>query len=220
MLPITEIGVYRVINADQLQTYTESGWKLVAVLENEAPSPFTEQVPLQNLSVPSIFPGGNQPHITATKWLSTKSSTFLVIMDEQTTLAKMQAELKVAQEQLSKEVRDFDAFKALIANDAKKYDEMKRDHHTISGALLQLDKEFLEYKAKAEAELKAGEEKLKEAASTIQKYMRKTAYERILEGEFDERIESVEAGDFGYGRKPVADVPQEPGVHPKSVGDV
>ena len=216
MLEVQERGVYKVIDADQLHAYTAIGWRLVTVLENETPISFMEQTPLQNVTVTSNW-SVEQPHIQTTKWLSTKRPSFLVVQDEESKLAEMQGQLVFAQNRLDKEIKDFSDFKALVANDALEYERLKHDHRANTDAYLRLDKDFWAYKAKTEAELKAGEKMLQEAALAIEKYgnIRKTAYERILEGEFDERIEDIEAGDFGNGRESVADVPQEPGIHAK-----
>ena len=218
MLEIKDKGVFRVENsADHLQMWTESGWRLVAVLEEQDTMSVTDQV---LTGPPQQYMGSayGQPAQTAnvTKYLPRTFNRYLLLKDEYTVIHELRNNLAAAQERLGKEVKDFNEYKTKVSADLQSYEHMKQDHKTIGEGYQRIDKEFKEYRAEAEMKSKADADQLKEAAIAIEKYanIRKTAYERILEGEFDERIEGIEAGDFGDGCDPVAEVPEGSGLHP------
>lgn len=207
MLEIKEKGIFQVVeDAGQLQNWSSAGWRLVAVLEKEIPYPVTESIQIQGMQLATY--GAQQPYTQSTKYLTHKVQSFLLVHEEDSVLAKMKADLDAAHTRLGQETKDFDDFKKQAALDLKALELAKRYVAEVGDAHTRLKEEFEAYKARVEAELK-------EATLVIKMYstMRKTAYERILEGEFDERVEGIEAGDFGDGRDPVAGVPEAAGVH-------
>lgn len=217
-LEIKDKGVFRVENnAEHLQMWTESGWRLVAVLEEQDTMSVTDQVltgpPQQYMG--SAY-GQPSQYANVTKYLPHTFNRYLLLKDEDTVITELRNDLKTAQERLGKESQDFNAFKKQVEVDLKAYELLQGQSKTVAADYLRVVQEFKEYRAEAELKSKEDADKLKEAAIAIEKYatIRKTAYERILEGEFDERIEGIEAGDFGDRRDPVADVPEGSGLHP------
>jgi len=220
MLEIKDKGVFRVEkSAEHLQMWTESGWRLVAVLEEQDTMPVIDQVLAVGAAQQYMGSAYGQPAQTAhvTKYLPHTFNRYLLLKDEDTVIIELRNDLKTAQERLGKESQDFNAFKKQVEADLKAHELLQGQYKTVAADYMRVVQEFKEFKAEAEMKSKADADQLKEAAIAIEKYanIRKTAYERILEGEFDERIEGIEAGDFGDGCDPVADVPEGSGLHPQ-----
>jgi hypothetical protein len=214
MLEITEKGIYRVEDQDiHVRGLTEAGWQLVAVLQDSELARVIETLVIPPLPGQSFV---NTQNIE--KQYPVSKTKYLLVKNEMTALWEVQTELKAALERLGKETKEFNEYKKKAEGAAKEHETLVREHHEICQGYQRIDKEFKQYKAETEAKLKEAEAKLKEAALAIEKYgtIRKTAYEHvldgILEGTYDERVESLEARDFGDGCDPVADLPEGPGV--------
>jgi hypothetical protein len=222
MLKIDEKGVCQVLeDANQLYAMTQGGWRLVAVLDKEMPFPVMENVPVP------FQPAGASYQVTPSfqqpTWHANKYPIFLLVQDEDVAIKLLRDELSAAHERIGVEVKEANGWKAKAAAVQKDLDALRRDHATLGQGYERIKAELADYKNKVDAKFHEADTMMAMAAALKQeaedakaKYtQRKTAYERILEGEFDERVEGIEAGDFGDGRDQVAGVPQDPGVHPE-----
>ena len=211
MLEVQEKGIFRVENdASQIEFWTKAGWRLMAVFEDSEPMVASEQV-----VIPPI-PGScyvNTQNIT--KYLQISKHKYLLFKDEESAMSELLANLKQAQESHSKVEEDFKAFKKQSEAAIKELEALKREHKDICAGYQRIDKEAKEFEAEAMLKSKSDSDKIKELTLALENahQRKKTAYERILEGEFDERVESLEAGDLGDRCEPVADLPQGSGVH-------
>lgn len=186
------------------------GWRLIAVLENETPLAFsdTENFQTSHSSTDVYTNMGRQQfgvapsgYITAmnTRYHPTKSQTFLLVQDEESVAARLQNRVKElegelaglrkesgdARKQFADAARDRDGFQSRLKD---LIDTQARTIEQVTAG----SKALADYKAEVAEKLKAAEEVIAKDRA-----LKKTAYERVVEGGFDDDVEGVEVGAVG-----------------------
>lgn len=211
MIQLQEKGIYKVVDASQLESWTSAGWRLVAVLENQTQIPWsdTENFPLGmqgvGLGQPQFNQYGNPGGFitgTSTRYHDVKSQSFLIFQDEESVIAKLNAEVAARDEKIK-----------LVGDVEKKLGDTLKELGTEREALQKLTVEINNLKAELKAE--AGKlflanqtheayklevaERAKQADEIIERdsKRRRTAYERVAEGGYDDGVESLEERDAG-----------------------
>ena len=210
---IHEKGVFKVVSSSsELEMWTMSGWRLVAVLDNSTVQTLTgyENVPIGFNSLYQANQGSyntqgypNLPYVTESRQVTTnhtiRTQTYLLLQDEQsaiTTLTNKISEAEAKLNESSKVVKDHEArLKALQAELESTGVYMKgvcEDRDRWKGQVDILQKAYATFKEEVL-------EKLTQAAVVLEhdKERRRTSYERVVQGDFDGRVESVEAGSDG-----------------------
>jgi hypothetical protein len=200
MFPITEKGIFKIVGAHDLEMWTGMGWRLVAVLENEMPMPFSDVENFQNAIMPgqnSFNPLGGFTSATSTKYHPTRTPQFLLCQSEDSAIAGLNAKIFEQAEKLKdalKVEKDFaEMSKANVAylercNIAET--EVKRLTEQITRDNKMFAAKMIEIADKAAF------------AEKILASRKRTAYERISEGEYDDRAETLEERDVGDTRNP------------------
>ena len=216
MLEIKEKGIYKVVDSSQVESWTCLGWRLVAVLENETVMPWsdTENFPANTpynqgmLQNQYLVPSG---YVTATnvRYHATSSPLFLLVQDEEAVAANLQHKVNTLETELAGLKKDSgDAVKRLVDVEKERNEFQTRLKSLIETQAKTIEqvsagsKALADYKAEVLEKLKAAEEIIARDATR-----KRTAYERVVEGEFDDDAETLEVGDVRGRREVVADVP-------------
>jgi hypothetical protein len=213
MLRVKEKGLFKVVtSSSELEMWTSCGWRLIAVLDNTAVQTLTgyENVPIgPNLAYQSAqgtyntsgYP--NPPYVTESRQVTTnhtiRTQSFLLLQDEESAIAtfnykmseyeaKLHEKDKVTKDQELK-LKELGVAKVKLEEQVKWWDEKEKDAHGKFEALQKQYATFVETVA----------EKLTQAEAVLErdKERRRTAYERVVQGDFDDTVESFEAGDHG-----------------------
>jgi hypothetical protein len=187
MLPITEKGVFKVVDASQLEAMTYQGWRLIAVLEQQTTMPFCD---METIPIAPTYNGApSTMSVSNSRHHHLRSQMFLLMQDEDSTITKLKTEIGemwkrnaelVATEKKTAEVRDAAVKSLTAAEEANK-------------KLTSENKVLAENVVHANAALDMHKH---EVAELLQR--RRTAYERVAEGgEYDDGVESVEERDVG-----------------------
>lgn len=212
MLPIAEKGIHKVVDAASLEQWTGLGWRLVAVLENESAAPFAD---LENFpNNPILTPGSMVPYntgsgyvsATSTRYHQTRAPTFLLMQDEESALAALRHDLAVKGDQLRKTAEELVAQKKVLdaeinanAEIAKNLADLTKASEALRTRVADLGTELKDAKTAHELYRAEVAEKAAQAEAIVErdKVRRRTAYERITEGVYDDRVEDVEERDVG-----------------------
>lgn len=202
MLAIQEKGIYKVVDASQLEVMTCNGWRLVAVLEQQSPMSFCDMETIP--TVPTYNGAPTTMSVSNTRYHDMKTQMFLLVREEESAIVALKAEVvdlskKNAElretEKKTAEVRDA-TIKALTAAEANNKTLAEQNQKLAEKEAVANDA-LTKYKAEV-AELVAKAKETSETASAIiaeNAQRRKTAYERVAEGDYDDGVESVEERD-------------------------
>jgi hypothetical protein len=202
---IEEKGIFKVEpDATRLEYWTSLGWRLVAVLESQAAVPFqdTENFPNPLGGLVNQPTGGLQNYGMGTAPVYTAYSTrhhpmraysFLLVLEEDSAIAQMKAEVAQRDEKIrllgevEKQVGEARTFATSLEERLK---NLEVAHARTLGELTAANKAHADYKAEVA-------EKMKAAADIIEKDKdrKRTAYERLVEGGYDDSVEGVEERD-------------------------
>ncbi len=208
MLRIEEKGIFKVVQEDQLESWTSMGWRLVAVLNNQTALPFmdSEMIPhLQFTGTPTSIPtygnqyGNTTPMAMNTRHHTVQSSSFLLVLEEENAIGTLKAEIGVLEAKLKEAfVAEATATKAhtqgvaTLAGLQRQHTELESTYKRTLDLVGAAERALVDYKAEVADKLKQADEII-----ARDKDRRRTVYERIVEGGYDDTVESVEAGDVG-----------------------
>ena len=197
MLRIEEKGIFKVVtDHSQLEWMTQQGWRLVAVLESESTMMMndTENFPfIANPNAGMYNSGVGYTTATATRHHPFRSQSFLLFMDEESVVKKLNGELiardvKIAAASETEKLAV--AYQKSADELAAKLKDLIETHRQVLDKGIAERKASEDYKAEVADKMKRAEEIL-----LREKERRQTAYERVANGEYDDRIESVEERD-------------------------
>jgi hypothetical protein len=199
MIPIEPRGVFRVItDATQLEWMTSSGWRLLAVLDGDVVQPFNDMENFQNALYPSnngySSPGGFVT-ATSTRYHKVRQVSFLLMQEEDSVIAGLHRQIADGTVKMA-ECEE----KLKSVNDLTKQLELTRSERTtlstqmgkLETAFTKAIQDLADYKAEVAEKLRLAEE-----AILREKERKRTAYERIAQGDYDDRVESFEERDVG-----------------------
>lgn len=197
MLPITDKGLFKVVDASQLELLTSEGWVLVAVMDEQVPMVFSD---FENIPQPVTYSGG-MPYIQVqnNKWHDQKTTAFLLRLDEETAIKQLVDENVTLRGQVAtipvkdKKVAELERLLAdAVQASMRSYDQIK-------DLKADFEKSQLESRAHGDALVHYRQEvhEMVTRAQAIIDQRKRTAYERIAEGDFNDGVESVEERDVG-----------------------
>lgn len=204
MLAIRDKGVYKLVDASQLELATRTGWRLVAVLDQQSPMSYCD---MENIAtVPTYSGGPTTMMVSNTRYHDMKTQMFLVIQDEESIIAGLASEVGSLQENLKNlkeaekknaEVRDA-AIKALSEAEAANKTLIDQNQKLAEKEAIAHDA-LEKYRAEVAEQVRIAKDMAATATAVLEEnaQRRKTAYERVAEGEYDDGIESVEERDVG-----------------------
>jgi hypothetical protein len=206
MLKIEDKGVFQVVDSSQVQRLTSMGWRLVVVLDNEMAMPWSDTENFQASTQHTTFNNmgvqqyGSTPcgFVTATntKFHPHKTQMFLLMQDEESAIAILHARIQT----LESEVAKTTDLKKLLGETEMARDDLEErwktyvgDHARLEAQVSAVTKALTDYKAEVADTVAKAEEKWAEAVCVIDVHkMRRTAFERVVEGGFDDTVEGVD----------------------------
>jgi hypothetical protein len=187
MLPITDKGLFKVVDASQLEMWTSQGWVLVAVLEDQSDMENFPH-PVQYSGAPSFISTSNS------KWHDQKVSSFLLRLDEECAIKRLHDENTSLRAQAAT-IPELNKKLIQLEKDLKgafEYQEKAQEHFDALMGRFDTSEKDCRSRANDLVQYKAEVAETMKQAQAIIESRKRTSYERVAEGEFDDGVESVE----------------------------
>lgn len=204
MLKVEDKGVFKVVDGSQVESWTSMGWRLVAVLENDMPMPFSDTENFHTSNSTPVYNMGQQQYgmtpcgyITATntRYHPTKTQTFLLHLGEDALVADLNYQILNLKNELA-EAKEQNKQLIVVEKASAEFEKRLADLITTQAKTVEQvsagSKALADYKTEVAEKLKSAEEIIARDATR-----KRTAYEKVVEGAFDDDVEGVEIGAVG-----------------------
>ena len=191
MIPIAEKGLFKVVQAHEVETWSCMGWHVVAVMETEEQTMVSETENFQMPFGPNMpYSGSGMAYQSAcsTRWKPTRHPTFLMCLGEDVALAKFQQDVVARDKQiveLSEKLKQYETAQVATADRVAKA-EARIENLVRKGERLAV------HLAETEEKRKLYEEIIEK-----DKIRKRTAFERVVEGEYNDAVEGIEERAVG-----------------------
>jgi len=191
MIPIAEKGLFKVVQAHEVETWSCMGWHVVAVMETEEQTMVSETENFQMPFGPNMpYSGSGMAYQSAcsTRWKPTRHPTFLMCLGEDVALAKFQQDVVSRDKQiveLSEKLKQYETAQVATADRVAKA-EARIENLVRKGERLAV------HLAETEEKRKLYEEIIEK-----DKIRKRTAFERVVEGEYNDAVEGIEERAVG-----------------------
>jgi hypothetical protein len=202
MIPIAEKGLFKVVQAHEVETWSCMGWHVVAVMETEEQTMVSETENFQMPFGPNMpYSGSGMAYQSAcsTRWKPTRHPTFLMCLGEDVALAKFQQDVVSRDKQiveLSEKLKQYETAQVATADRVAKAEARienlvrttveAEQHARVQGERLAV------HLAETEEKRKLYEEIIEK-----DKIRKRTAFERVVEGEYNDAVEGIEERAVG-----------------------